>query len=108
MTPASYDFGAVIYGDVATHTLRVTNTGAAPLIIQRLSTSCGCTKALMDESAKTILPGGESMITVTFDPAVHKDDSDVGDIVRVVYIRSNDPIHPEVEAEFKAFVVKKQ
>ena len=47
VTPASYDFGAVIYGDVATHTLRVTNTGAAPLIIQRLSTSCGCTKALI-------------------------------------------------------------
>ena len=71
----------------------VTNAGTAALTVDRLSTSCGCTKAEMDLAP--IPPGGRREMTVTFDPAVHPDE--IGPIERVVYLQTSDPDRPEVE-----------
>ena len=106
VSPLKNDIGTVIYGDVARYAIKVKNVGDQDLAIQKLSTSCGCTKAQIAESDKIIAPGKEVEINVSFDPAVHKDDSDVGEIVRVIYIKSNDPKNPEVQSELNAFVVK--
>jgi len=106
VTPTSYDLGIVIYGEVASHTFSVKNAGTEPLEILRLSTSCGCTKAMIAEEDKIIAPGQSVDMLVTFDPAVHEDDSDLGDIIRVVYIRTNDPKNPETEVEITANVIK--
>jgi len=106
VTPSSYDLGTVIYGEVAEHTFVVKNLGSQPLEILRLSTSCGCTKATIAEEDKVIAPGQSVDMLVTFDPAVHKDDMDLGDITRVVYIRTNDPKNPETEVEITAKVIK--
>src|SRR3989344_9656515 len=95
--PINFDLGIVVYGEVAQKEFQITNIGDEPLKILRLSTSCGCTKATMSESDKVIEAGKSAPLLVTFDPAVHKDATDVGDIVRVVYILTNDKNSPESE-----------
>lgn len=106
ISPTNYDFGTVVYGDVTKREFIVTNTGSDPLQILKLSTSCGCTSAVMADEDKTIQPGKSVTMQVSFDPAVHKDDSDLGDLTRVIYIKSNDSNNSEVEATIKAFVIK--
>lgn len=104
--PSNFDFGVVIYGDVAEHIFKIKNEGSEPLEILKLSTSCACTKASMAEENKIISPGQSVNMLVTFDPAVHKDDSDLGELVRTVYITTNDPENPESEIKINANVVK--
>ena len=106
ITPAAFDWGTVIYGEIAQKTFTIANIGNQPLEILRLSTSCGCTKATMAENDKIIAPGQSAEMSVTFDPAVHQDDMDLGEIVRVVYIKSNDSQNPEAEVELRAKVIK--
>lgn len=108
VTPASYDLGTVVYGKIAEHTFTVKNLGDKPLEILRLSTSCGCTKATMAEKDKIIAPGQSAEMLVTFDPAVHQNDMDLGELTRIVYIRTNDPKKPETEVEIKAKVIKEE
>lgn len=107
ITPAFYNLGTVVYGQVAKYNFTATNRGSAPLEIIRLSTSCGCTKAFIAEDKKIIQPQQSAEILVTFDPATHKDDTDLGEITRIVYVKSNDPLRPEVEIELRAKVIKK-
>jgi hypothetical protein len=38
-----YDFGSVVEGDIVNYTFRFTNTGKAPLIINKATATCGCT-----------------------------------------------------------------
>lgn len=106
VTPIKNNIGTVIYGDVATYTIKVANNGDADLVIRKISTSCGCTKAKIAETDKVISPGKFADVLVSFDPAVHKDDTDVGEIVRVIYINSNDPKNPEIQSELNAVVIK--
>ncbi len=100
--PGSYDFGVIPYEKVE-HTFLVKNTGTAPLEIKGVSTSCGCTKAAVE--SETIMPGEATKLLVTFDPNI-MGDNEVGEILRVIYIKSNDPSQPEVEIEIKANVKK--
>ena len=102
ITPSSYDFGVIPYEKVE-HAFLVKNTGTDVLEINGLSTSCGCTKATVE--SETIMPGKTTNLLVTFDPNIMGDD-EVGDILRVIYIKSNDPNQPEVEVEIKANVKK--
>ncbi|MDF1498640.1 MAG: DUF1573 domain-containing protein [Patescibacteria group bacterium] len=101
-----YDFGIVKYGDVAKHIFKITNVGTENLEILKLSTSCGCTKASITNEDKIILPGKSVDMIVTFDPAVHKDDTDFGELHRIVYIRTNDLENSEIEVEITANVIK--
>lgn len=108
ITPERYDLGTVVYGEVASHTFVVKNLGDQPLEILKLSTSCGCTEATIAEENKIIASGQSVDMLVTFDSAVHKDDSDLGDVIRTVYIETNDPKNPEVEVEIIANVIKEE
>lgn len=91
-----YDFGDIDreQGPVST-TFTITNAGDEALQINRLSTSCGCTTAVMDQS--DILPGESRPMEVTFDPNVHPDQ--FGEITRMVYLQTSDPQLPELELE---------
>ena len=104
--PSAFDFGTVVYGVISEHKFIIKNEGTANLQILRLSTSCGCTKATIEENDKTIAPGKSVEMKVTFDPAVHKDDTDLGALTRTIYVKSNDPVYPETETTITAFVVK--
>lgn len=73
----------------------VRNQGGSPLQIEKISTSCGCTEAAVDQ--ESIPPGESTQLRVTLDPT---EDDLYGNLVRVITIRSNDPKTPEAEAKF--------
>lgn len=104
LTPDTKALGTVVYGEVATTTFTLTNYTPLPLKITRVSTSCGCTKASVE---KEELGAYEStVVNVSFDPAVHKDDTDLGDLVRTIYIETDNPNFPNLESTITATVVK--
>jgi hypothetical protein len=60
-----HDFGTINEGDVVEHTFSFTNTGNAPLIIQDVQASCGCTAP---DWSKTPIPvGGTGFVKAKFD-----------------------------------------
>ncbi|MFQ6057625.1 MAG: DUF1573 domain-containing protein [Anaerolineae bacterium] len=98
----TYDFGDIAPDQIVEKTFKITNPGTTELVIEDVSSSCGCTAALV--SANRIPPGGEGELRVTYDPRVNKD---VGFITRKVRIKSNDPDAPLVEFTVAANVVAK-
>lgn len=105
INPNTKNLGTVIYGDVARATFDLTNNTRESIKITRVTTSCGCTKAVVE---KEILEAYESTkVNVTFDPAVHKDDTDLGDITRTIYIETNHPNFKKIESSITAKVIKK-
>ena len=61
-----HDFGRVNEDDGAvTHDFTFTNTGTAPLVIQNVVTTCGCTTP--EYSRQPIRPGEKSTITIGYD-----------------------------------------
>ncbi len=105
IVPDSRDLGQVVYGDVAETSFTLTNFTPSPLTITRVSTSCGCTSAKV--SAEKLEPYASTRIDVTFDPAVHKDDTDIGELTRTIFIETDNPNFPKVTSEIKALVIKK-
>ena len=91
--PATYDFGAIAADAPVTTTLQVRNTGQGKLIISDVTTSCGCTTAKVD--ATSLAAGAITNLTITFDPQAHP--GLYGPLLRMVYLRSNDPVQSEVE-----------
>ena len=90
--PLEYNFGNVEYGQILTHDFIITNKGNAQLRLLEVSTSCGCTTALVD---KDVLEVGEST-TLT---AVYKTDAMTGAHAkgqqeRIIFINNNDPNQP--------------
>lgn len=82
-------------------TFLIKNKGSARLLIEGLTTSCGCTKAKAAEDA--IEPGQETELKVTYDPSTHP--GLTGRIERIVYISSNDPENPEAELKITGNVL---
>ncbi len=94
--------GDVVNGEIVNREVRVDNTGQAELVIEYISTSCGCTKATLEPM--TVAPGGQATLTVTFDSGAHGPE-ETGELVRQVFIASNDPVQPEVVLELTANVL---
>ena len=63
----NHDYGKVTEDSDNTTTFRVTNTGKKPLVIEKVSASCGCTTA--EKPEKPILPGKSDKISVVFHPS---------------------------------------
>ena len=97
----------------------VTNTGESDLIINKISTSCGCTTVVLETATHTtsqismdhgnlpsikeiIKPQDSAILTVTFDPDFHYVR---GSTTRIIYIKSNDPKQREIEIINKMKVV---
>jgi len=78
-----WDFGKIKQGDTLTHEFVFTNEGDAPLVIKKVSTSCGCTAALA--SNEKIEPGKEGRIKASFNSRGYS-----GRTVKYVYVESND------------------
>ena len=105
ISPTTQDLGTVVYGDVTTTTFVLTNYTPLPLKVTRVSTSCGCTKANVESHE---LGAYEStVVNVSFDPAVHKDDTDLGELTRTIYIETDNPNFPSLESTITANVIKK-
>ncbi len=98
----NFDFGEVVNGEIATHDFVVRNEGNAPLTVESVITTCGCTTATLEPMT---VPAGESgVLHIAFDSGAHGPDL-TGEIVRQVFITSNDPDQPEVVVEIKAKVL---
>ncbi len=118
--PRVYDFGKVsqVKGVVST-VLTLKNEGKAPLVIDNISTSCGCTSASIVykgiEGPKFTMPGhgkenpkdwsvsiaygDKAHLKIYYDPNMHKNLR--GPITRTVSIFSNDPVDFIKEATIK-------
>ncbi|HPW16764.1 MAG TPA: DUF1573 domain-containing protein [Candidatus Aminicenantes bacterium] len=86
----SHDFGQVKQGDVVSHEFVFKNEGGAPLVVESVETTCGCTAALVSE--KRIDPGMEGRIKATFDTRGYS-----GRMTRYLYLVSNDAAAPRRE-----------
>jgi len=60
-----YDFGTIKEGQKVNYTYKFKNNGAAPLIIQSVQPSCGCTAP--DWTKDPISPGASGFVKVEFD-----------------------------------------
>ncbi len=78
----THDFGNVKEGPEATYSFKFKNVGKSPLIIQRCSSSCGCT--VPKWSKDPIMPGKTGTIFVKFATK-----GKVGSFNKTVYIQSN-------------------
>ncbi len=83
----TFNFGAVPQGKKVDHVFTFTNKGDAPLTIEQVRTSCGCTAA--NTAARLIEPGKKGEIKVTFDSTNY-----AGTISKTVFVHSNDPQVP--------------
>jgi hypothetical protein len=63
----THDFGSIREADGSVeYTFEFTNNGDAPLVINDITSSCGCTTPKWTE--KPVLPGQEGSITAVYDP----------------------------------------
>ncbi|MBU1578895.1 MAG: DUF1573 domain-containing protein [Bacteroidetes bacterium] len=64
-TKTEHDFGKLIQGEQLSVIFKFENTGNAPLLITKVSASCGCTASKYP--TEPIAPGEEGRLEVTFD-----------------------------------------
>ena len=91
----SHDFGQLKQGDVVSHEFVFKNEGGAPLVVEKVETTCGCTAALVSE--KKIAPGKDGRIKATFDTRGYS-----GRLSRYLYVVSNDAENPRRELSVSA------
>jgi Protein of unknown function (DUF1573) len=99
---SDFDFGEIAYGDIFTHDFKVKNMGDAELKITRIATSCACTSAKIDKDI--LAPGEEATLSVRYESGMMSGDHAKGEQERIIYVKSSDPVHPQVEATIKGYV----
>ena len=98
--PAAFDFGTLRPAGEVQKEFVIRNHGRAELVIQSISTDCGCTAALSE--TKTVRPGGSTVMRVTLTAP-----SEPGKIRKTVLIKSNDVARPRLEIKITAVVAGK-
>jgi hypothetical protein len=105
LVDGTFDLGVLPNDKPSKREMPIRNEGTAPLEIRQLASSCGCTKAKLDEKDKTIPAGGQVMVELTVNPkAIRGFES-----TKLVTIISNDPrnrvtkvkVHAKVDPEFE-------
>lgn len=101
LKPADRYLGAVGRRDVVNLNYVVLNDGNQDLVVNNVVTSCGCTTATLSHSI--IPPGHRADLAVRFDVGYHP--VKPGEqVVRVVWLMTNDPDTPVAEARLTALV----
>jgi Protein of unknown function (DUF1573) len=90
-------FGTVAQGEKVTQVFPFTNNGDAPLQIERVKSSCGCTAALL--SSKELAPGESGEVRATFDSTRFQ-----GMVAKTIYLYTNDPLHKVVQLHLRGDV----
>ena len=83
-----HDFGEAMGVEKVEHIYKFKNDGPGELKVDRVSTTCGCTAALI--SSKVIPPGGKGEIKTTFTVGGRQ-----GKQTKHIYVFSNDPLEPK-------------
>lgn len=99
---ASLALGDVVNGEIITREVTVQNVGESDLIIEAVTTSCGCTEAAVEP--KRIPKDGNGTLTVVFDSGAHGPQL-TGQLIRQVFIATNDPQQPEIVVELEANIL---
>ncbi len=94
----SYDFGKIVQGKIVEHTFTFKNIGTADLVIKEVTTSCGCTAALV--SNNVIHPGERGAIKVSYDSQGR-----AIKVTRKIRVVTNDPVEPVKELTIIADVL---
>jgi hypothetical protein len=92
-----HDFGTVTEGDTVKHTFTIKNTGTAPLIIERVRSSCGCTAVVTKD--KEVPPGGTTELEAAFNTRGR-----MGPNSKTITVQSNDKSNPNAKLEIKAMI----
>lgn len=96
-TTDQHDFGTVLQGKTVEYTFQFENKGTEDLWIKEVTTSCGCTAALV--SSNTIKPGEKGEIKVSYDSQGR-----AGMVSRTITVVSNDVVEPVKELTIQATV----
>ena len=99
---SEFDFGDVVNGVIMEKDLTVRNTGRGDLVVETVTTTCGCTTASLD--AMTIPSGGSATLHIEFDSGAHGPEL-TGQVMRQVILISNDPQQPEATVQFVANIL---
>ncbi len=82
-----FDFGKIKEADGSvTHVFEFTNKGKAPLVVNRVQASCGCTTPTWTK--EPIANGKKGSITVTYNPAGRP-----GAFTKTITVFSNDSVN---------------
>ena len=96
----TYNFGTINEGDSVSFEFTFTNTGKAPLILEDVTASCGCTTPYWPK--QPIKPGQSSKINATF-----RSEGKSGEQNKMITIKSN-ATEPTKRIFFKGTVKAKQ
>ena len=97
--PASFDFGKALPGKTLEKQFSIRNFGDADLVIEQITTTCGCTAALLADEHKLLKPGQSGQLRVRLETRDYS-----GRVVRSVMVRSNDPEKKLLEVKVEATV----
>lgn len=96
LSAAEWNFGVKWYGEPCAGEVSITNEGTAPLRINRMRTSCGCTVARPTSggtwNGKVLQPGESDKIALTYNTR-----KGVKKVSQKVTIESNDPVQPRLQ-----------
>jgi hypothetical protein len=96
------ELGDVVNGEIIQREVSVQNNGQADLTIETVTTSCGCTEATIEPMV--IPPGGKGVLHIAFDSGAHGP-ALTGQLIRQVFIATNDPQQPETIVELAANIL---
>jgi hypothetical protein len=98
--PVAFDFGKALQNKTLHKDFVIKNLGTEDLQIERVSTTCGCTAALMDDDAKVVRPGQTAVLRVSLETRTY-----TGKVERKVLVQSNDPVRNPLELRVQVTVV---
>ena len=113
---ASIDIGKMGVNDTKTTDFTVKNTGTKPLVFYGISSSCDCTSgqvtidgtkspavSMHDKNSwtGTVNLGQSATVSVIYEPKIMPVK---GDISRSVYLKTNDPVNPQLIFSIKTVV----
>jgi hypothetical protein len=97
ISPEKFDFGSVLPNQELFHGFVVRNVGSADLVLEKPTTSCGCT--VVDGYSSLVKPGTSTTLRVKL-----KTPPTAGRLQKSVLVRSNDPARATVELKVEATV----
>lgn len=112
----SQDLGKMKVSDEKSAVFTITNSGTRPLILSGVSSSCDCTFGKITINGNdspemgmhsrgnwqgSLDPGKEAQLKVIYRPSIMPVS---GEVSRQVFVKTNDPVNPELTFSVKAFV----
>jgi hypothetical protein len=92
-----YDFGKIYNGETAEHVFIIRNHGGSPLEIKNVRSSCGCTVTTIGK--RTLEPQESTELKAVFDSRRFR-----GEVIKNIYVYSNDPENPIKKLSVRADV----